>query len=86
MPIYEYECPACGEKFEMRRSITDSDSEVKCVRCGAEKPRRVLSTFSTNSPGSISLLTSSFHVDLYQDILGFPQKMTAENPETGLSL
>ncbi len=28
MPIYEYECPACGGKFELRRSIADSDEEV----------------------------------------------------------
>jgi len=51
MPIYEYECSSCGEKFELRRSINDSDSEVKCPRCGAEKPRRVLSMFSTTSSG-----------------------------------
>ncbi|MFC1940740.1 FmdB family zinc ribbon protein [Chloroflexota bacterium] len=35
MPIYEYECPACGEKFELRRGIIDSDEEVKCPRCEA---------------------------------------------------
>ena len=49
MPIYEYECPSCGERFELRRGMTDSDSEIKCPRCGAENPRRVLSTFSTAS-------------------------------------
>jgi putative FmdB family regulatory protein len=52
MPIYEYVCSTCDEKFELRRGITDSDSEVKCPRCGAENPRRVISTFSTTSPGS----------------------------------
>jgi len=51
MPIYEYECTACGEKFELRRSMSDSDSEIKCPRCGAEKPRRVLSMFGTTSSG-----------------------------------
>ena len=34
MPIYEYECPVCGEKFELRRGTTDSDSEIKCPKCG----------------------------------------------------
>jgi putative FmdB family regulatory protein len=29
MPIYEYECTKCGEKFELRRNIADSDSDVK---------------------------------------------------------
>jgi putative FmdB family regulatory protein len=51
MPIYEYECPACGEKFELLRSIADSDKKIKCPRCGAEKPRRVFSVFSTGSLG-----------------------------------
>ena len=49
MPIYEYECTKCGERFELRRSIADSDSEVKCPKCGAEEPRRVFSVFATGS-------------------------------------
>jgi len=49
MPIYEYECEKCDEKFELRRSIADSDSEVKCPKCGAENPRRVFSMFATSS-------------------------------------
>jgi len=49
MPIYEYECPSCGERFELRRSINDSDSEIRCPECGAENPRRVFSVFATTS-------------------------------------
>jgi putative FmdB family regulatory protein len=49
MPIYEYECTACGEKFELRRGINDSDSEIQCPKCGALNPRRVLSMFSTGA-------------------------------------
>lgn len=46
MPIYEYECPECGERFELRRSIADSDSETECPKCGAKEARRVLSLFA----------------------------------------
>jgi len=46
MPIYEYECTSCGERFELRRSIADSDSEIKCPKCGAKHPRRVFSVFA----------------------------------------
>lgn len=49
MPVYEYECPACGDKFELRQGMNDSDSDKKCPRCGAPGPRRVLSTFSLGS-------------------------------------
>lgn len=52
MPIYEYKCPQCGEKFELRRSIADSDSDTKCPRCGSVEARRVLSLFATGSSGT----------------------------------
>jgi len=51
MPIYEYECGKCGERFELRRGITDSDSdsEIRCPECGTENPRRVFSVFAAGS-------------------------------------
>ncbi len=49
MPVYEYECLKCGEKFDLRRSIADSDSEIRCLKCGTEHPRRVFSTFGIAS-------------------------------------
>jgi putative FmdB family regulatory protein len=49
MPIYEYECLKCGQRFELRRHITDSDSNIKCPGCGAEKLQRVISAFMTGS-------------------------------------
>lgn len=45
MPIYEFQCAKCDLKFEMRRSFSDSDDEIKCPRCGSRNPRRVFSTF-----------------------------------------
>ena len=50
MPIYEYECLKCGERFELRRSIADKDSDIKCPRCGKPAPKRVVSLFSSTSP------------------------------------
>lgn len=51
MPIYEYKCTSCGEKFELRRSMNDT-SEIRCPKCGDEKPKRVFSVFAMNSSGS----------------------------------
>ena len=45
MPIYEYQCTSCEERFEMRRSISDDDGDVRCPKCGAERPRRIISAF-----------------------------------------
>ena len=51
MPIYEYECPKCGERFELRSSMSDSDNEIKCPKCGTKRPKRILSLFGTNPSG-----------------------------------
>ena len=51
MPIYEYECPACGARFELRLDINESDNGMKCPSCGAKKPRRIMSLFSSGSSG-----------------------------------
>ncbi|GAI20545.1 unnamed protein product [marine sediment metagenome] len=49
MPIYEFECEKCGERFELHRNMADSDREVRCPKCGAEKPQRVFSVFGKGS-------------------------------------
>ncbi|TET74512.1 MAG: zinc ribbon domain-containing protein [Dehalococcoidia bacterium] len=49
MPVYEYECTKCGQRFELRRGMADRDDEIRCPRCGAESPRRVFSVFATGS-------------------------------------
>ena len=43
MPIYEFECGACGERFE---ELTAAGTEVAtCPACGAEGAERRLSSF-----------------------------------------
>jgi putative FmdB family regulatory protein len=58
MPIYKYECTKCGERFELRRNMADSDSNVKCPKCSRYSPKRVVSIFSSSS-GSISCAPSA---------------------------
>ena len=43
MPIYEFECEECGERFE---ELVGADATVACPSCGAERTRRLLSTVS----------------------------------------
>jgi putative FmdB family regulatory protein len=59
MPIYEYKCKACGDGFELRRSISDSDTEVECPKCGAKNPQRVLSIFATGMSNKACAPSSS---------------------------
>jgi len=44
MPIYEYRCTPCGERFE--ELVRASDPAVDCPGCGGEDVERVLSTFA----------------------------------------
>ncbi|UCH50682.1 MAG: zinc ribbon domain-containing protein [Chloroflexota bacterium] len=61
MPIYEYECTNCGEKFEAHRKISDRDSEVKCPKCGKKQPRRIFSIFSSSISSDQSCAPSPSH-------------------------
>ena len=44
MPIYEYRCELCGERFDkLVRSIHQEPPEVHCPACQATEVRRLIS-------------------------------------------
>jgi len=43
MPTYDYECDACGHKFELFQSMKD-EAERKCPECKKLKLRRLFGT------------------------------------------
>ena len=43
MPLYEYECEACGERFELIRKFSDLPVDV-CARCGKGPVTRLFSS------------------------------------------
>ena len=60
MPTYEYQCRACGHRFELFQSITDRPRR-KCPRCGANKTDRLI------GPGGALLFKGSgFHITDYR--------------------
>lgn len=38
MPVYDYKCTQCQNRFDLLRSLSGRD-EVKCPRCGGEVVR-----------------------------------------------
>ena len=44
MPIYEYRCPACDERFE--ELVRNPDVAVACPSCGGAEAERLLSVFA----------------------------------------
>jgi len=43
MPTYDYECDACGHKFELFQGIND-EVQTKCPECKKKKLRRLFGT------------------------------------------
>lgn len=64
MPIYEYVCQDCGEKYE--KFVRSRTAEVKlvCPNCGSERGDKAFSVFgavgsSSDSGGSLGSFGSS---------------------------
>ena len=51
MPIYEYRCPSCESKFEMRRGMSQADDPAACPSCQRTESKRCLSTFCRHQQG-----------------------------------
>ena len=59
MPIYEYRCQKCGEKFEkLVRSSTDQ-TELTCPNCGSNQTEKLMSVFGTSGFSTTRNFTSS---------------------------
>jgi putative FmdB family regulatory protein len=43
MPLYEYECDACGQRFELIRKFSESALDA-CTLCGKGPVRRLMSS------------------------------------------
>jgi putative FmdB family regulatory protein len=54
MPIYEYQCLECGEKFEKLVRSTNSSAGIECPKCGGQKVEKLLSAFGFQTSGSVS--------------------------------
>ena len=49
MPLYEYICESCGERFEKLVRGDTSAQPIVCPRCASAAVQRALSTFATSS-------------------------------------
>lgn len=50
MPIYEYVCDSCDERFE--KIVINKQQEIACPKCGGKKATIQLSVFATAGGGS----------------------------------
>lgn len=51
MPLYEYQCKACNDRFELRQKFSDAPA-TECPKCGGEVTKLISSTaFSLKGGG-----------------------------------
>ncbi len=43
MPLYEYQCKVCNDKFELRQKFSDPPASV-CPKCGGEVAKLISSS------------------------------------------
>lgn len=65
MPTYDYECDACGHKFELFQSITE-DVKKKCPECGKNRLRRLFGTGAAVMFKGSGFYTTDYRSDSYK--------------------
>lgn len=54
MPLYEYRCRACSERFEVLQRVGEGSEKVLCPECGGREVDKQLSTFAAGASASTS--------------------------------
>ena len=50
MPIYEFECNKCGERFDLVERLSEHEKhEEKCPKCGSKEVKQILGTVSVHT-------------------------------------
>lgn len=55
MPIYEFECKACGHTFsKLYRKVraSDEDTPPPCPKCGSDDTKRTVTSFAVHGPSA----------------------------------
>ena len=54
MPIYEYDCKNCGDRFDKLVRNTAVATKVTCPACSSGEVKKRLSLFSSKMAGSVT--------------------------------
>ena len=67
MPIYEYLCPKCTFKFELKRSFGEAEKPATCPKCKS-KAQKLISGFACKTGGSIQSSPSPFREKITESV------------------
>jgi putative FmdB family regulatory protein len=59
MPLYEYHCEECGNRFEILQRLGEGAEGLNCPRCGFNQVEKRFSTFAANSGGDSGPMATS---------------------------
>lgn len=59
MPVYEYICEECNNKFDKMRPFSQADFKIVCIKCGSTDTRRALSRVNMHTASSSSHSSSA---------------------------
>ena len=60
MPIYEYYCKDCRDKFELLTTYTESEVDIECSKCHGSNVRKLFSVFARARGGGDSFGDGDF--------------------------
>ncbi len=49
MPLYEYSCRSCGERFEILQRLGENGDHLACPACDHSEVEKVFSTFAAGA-------------------------------------
>ncbi len=52
MPIYEYKCLDCNERFSLIQKMSTKEKDTICTKCGSNNVKKEISTFSCTQAAS----------------------------------
>jgi putative FmdB family regulatory protein len=52
MPVFEYKCSDCNEKFEVLHKSTLEQTNVSCPNCNSSNHKKLFSAFSASVSGN----------------------------------
>ena len=58
MPIYEYICLKCNEKFSLLQGIKASGDDTNCPKCASTDVKKVISSFCCSSGSGADVASS----------------------------
>ena len=48
MPIFEYQCKDCSNKYEIYHKSLSSSEKIECPSCGSENSKKLFSSFAAS--------------------------------------